>query len=184
MSAAICPYCLVRPATVHISVVDQENQVQAIHICQNCADQQQLEPTAASDALSTWIEEHPPQAAKGSTPFPSLHINLQVSHRGSEGERCPHCGITWKEFMAKQRLGCAHDYEVFADRLVDVLEQIHGARRHEGRRPDQDPVEDERHRLLTQLEHAVEREHYEEAAQLRDRLQQLDAPNRQGESEA
>jgi protein arginine kinase activator len=175
MPAAICPYCLVRPATVHLSIIDDGGHVQAIHICQNCSAQHHLNPTADSTALAQWITDHPPQTAKHGAPFPSLHINLQIAHHRETGsDRCQHCGITWKEFMTKQRLGCAHDYSVFADRLIDVLEQIHGARSHEGRRPGQTAADDRRSRLLTQLEHAIEREHYEEAAQLRDRLRQLD----------
>jgi protein arginine kinase activator len=89
---------------------------------------------------------------------------------------CPVCGIKFMEFRAEGRLGCPHDYEVFRAGLKPLLERIHRADRHNGKRPARQQVNAQRQRelldLRQQLREAVEREAYETAAKLRDLIRQ------------
>ncbi len=82
------------------------------------------------------------------------------------------------EFRAEGRLGCPHDYEVFRIGLEPLLQRIHRAARHCGKRPHHRAVnaatEAELLELRRRLREAVEIENYEEAARLRDLLREKD----------
>lgn len=96
---------------------------------------------------------------------------------------CPDCGMTLAEFKQKGRFGCPRDYEVFAAHLDPLFERIHDITppRHKGRRPEIAPGTDQlvqRRReisdLREKLQSAVTDEKYELAAQLRDRINELE----------
>ncbi len=64
--------------------------------------------------------------------------SLIVAHVGElVGElaelTCPDCGIKFMEFRAGGRLGCPHDYWVFAKGLLPLFQRYHGATRHVGK---------------------------------------------------
>jgi len=107
---------------------------------------------------------------------------LQKSARKAQQESalsCPDCGMTLAEFRVKGRLGCPKDYEVFRQHLDPLLERIHNATEHKGRLPGLDAHELERRQALTdlraKLEEAVREEAYENAARLRDEIQELES---------
>src|SRR5205085_7967273 len=97
---------------------------------------------------------------------------------GLMNRECPLCGIKFVEFRNTGRLGCPHDYQEFRDELVPLLENIHGETKHAGKTPRRLPqtrqAQGELIQLRKQLQQAVTREAYEEAAQLRDRIRQLE----------
>src|SRR5205823_10603698 len=153
-----CQSCS-NPATVHLTDI-VNGQKKETHLCQACAEQQQLlknQDLNLSAILQTVIGPHLGPPAD------------EVSRL-----TCPVCGIKYMEFKAEGRLGCPHDYKVFQVALKPLLERIHRAIRHAGKQP--------RHRnrtaawqsevagLRQHLRQAVETESYEEAARLRDLL--------------
>lgn len=83
------------------------------------------------------------------------------------------------EFRSAGRLGCSHDYDVFRAGLTHLLEKIHRATRHQGKSPRHRRLAQERHwellKLRQALREAVEREEYERAAELRDRIREREA---------
>ena len=91
---------------------------------------------------------------------------------------CPVCGISFLEFRSHGRLGCPHDYDVFREELIPLLENIHGETRHCGKVPKRAPRDSKRQteliRLRNELKRAVAEEHYEEAADLRDRIRKIE----------
>lgn len=91
---------------------------------------------------------------------------------------CPECGISFAEFKKRGRLGCAHDYVAFEDDMKILLEKIHGRCDHRGRIPatvrERRAVRQRVEALRKELEQAVKDENYELAANLRDRLRDLD----------
>jgi len=107
-------------------------------------------------------------------------MKLAESKVRSELDRltCPVCGVTFREFRTKGRLGCPHDYETFHAELVPLLETIHGETEHIGRMPRTVPTHRRRHaelvRLRQELKNAVAAENYEEAARLRDKIHELE----------
>ena len=91
---------------------------------------------------------------------------------------CPDCGMTLEEFRKKGRLGCAKDYEVFSSHIDELLERVHGAKLHVGRRPGISEDELNRMQHVTDLQHkleiAIREEAYESAARIRDELKDLE----------
>lgn len=112
---------------------------------------------------------------------------------------CDHCGLEYEEFRKAGRLGCAHCYAHFAKPMSVLLKNIHGSNTHRGKAPAvihtykaKDIIE-KQHRgddgskqtpkpskeelirgLKQQLEQAVERQDFEQAALLRDQIQDLE----------
>jgi protein arginine kinase activator len=102
---------------------------------------------------------------------------LIVTHVGEQvGEladlTCPHCRLKYMEFRARGRLGCPHDYQVFAHGLLPTVQRIHGATRHVGKSARRQPEVGARLRLRSRLRDAIDREDYELAATLRDQIRQ------------
>ena len=85
--------------------------------------------------------------------------------------------MTLAEFRQRGRMGCPKDYELFAPQLQELLERVHGATRHVGRRPGVDEGTLARMQRVTELRHALEtairEEAYESAARIRDELKTL-----------
>lgn len=85
---------------------------------------------------------------------------------------CPECGIRYMEFRKIGRLGCPHDYTVFRDGLLPLLDRVHSAVRHRGKQPrggaGAGPAERQLRALRRELRRAVESQDYAAAALLRD----------------
>ncbi len=155
-----CQKCA-KAATLHITEILGEEQVEELHLCEECAQKYLYEP-------------HQKQVGGKAVP----------SH-GEEAEEpavlnreCDVCGIKFVDFRNSGRLGCPHDYEVFRDELIPLLENIHGETKHCGKTPRRLPQNKEMQSALTQLRkqllQAVNKEAYEEAARLRDQIRRLE----------
>lgn len=158
-----CEKCHKSHATIHLTAIENGAKREA-HLCEECARQTGVHlkfNLSISDLLGSLME---PAAPKTSSKVSSL--------------RCPECGITYSEFKAKARLGCAHDYEIFKTELLRLLEKIHGATTHAGKAPHTVDAairkENELVRLKKDLESVVKNEDFEKAAQLRDRIKSLE----------
>ena len=157
-----CRRCT-KPATLHITEI-KSGETKALHLCENCA------------------KEYLANVEPGTTPADETQMDegeFAISESPEQEEAsCPECGITFKKFRSTGRLGCAHDYEVFRERLIPLLESIHGEHQHIGKCPEQRPVVARRHqdlaRLRSELKAAVKAEDYEKAARLRDEIRGLE----------
>jgi protein arginine kinase activator len=160
-----CQSCS-NPATVHITTIEVGGNKKVVHLCQACAEQQQLvkhQELNLPAILQTLIGQHVGP------------LSDDLARR-----TCPECGIRFMEFRQQGRLGCPHDYDVFRDGIEPLLEKIHRSVRHVGKSPRRGPPgEAEQAELLAlrrRLREAVEAEAYEEAARIRDLLRQKEAP--------
>jgi protein arginine kinase activator len=150
-------------ATLHITEVVGEDQFEDLHLCEGCANKYLYEPQG-----------------KGSPTKGSMAGPVEESDELSALNRreCPQCGIKFVEFRNSGRLGCPHDYQEFHDELATLLENIHGETRHVGKTPRRLPqnkqTQSELIHLRKQLQQAVNREAYEDAARLRDRIRKLE----------
>ncbi|MGC9372734.1 MAG: UvrB/UvrC motif-containing protein, partial [Thermovirgaceae bacterium] len=86
---------------------------------------------------------------------------------------CPRCGLDSGEFAQTGKFGCAACYDSFRPSVRQLLRRIHGSEIHRGSRPlvksSAQPVDDLQ-TLRKLLREAVEKEEYERAAVLRDRI--------------
>jgi protein arginine kinase activator len=157
MKCQKCP----KPATLHITEIITEEQVEELHLCEECAHKYLYEPQAktaikaGSTAAGEEVEESP-----------------ALNHQ------CDLCGLKFVDFRNTGRLGCPHDYQEFREELSRLLENIHGETRHCGKTPKRLPQNKQKQAELTQLRkqllQAVNKEAYEEAARLRDRIREVE----------
>jgi len=172
MVPMICGKCSKNHATVHVTEVVNGVKKES-HLCEECARAAGGKFTfSITDILANLIE---PVKTPG---------GAKTSESGAP--RCPECGISYAEFKAKARLGCANDYEVFKSGLLPLLEKVHGAVQHAGKTPHtvESVVrkETELARLKRELESVVKSEDFEKAAQIRDRIRHLEVELNKGKS--
>lgn len=155
----ICQRCKKQNATIHLTEI-LHNEKRERHLCEDCAREEGVAVKAQAnlqDILSGMIEAHDTAGREANI-------------------TCPDCGITYAEFRNQGRLGCPHDYEVFAEPLKEVLLKVHGATEHQGKMPHRAGADSltqrELMQLRRQLQESIETERYEEAARLRDLIRQ------------
>ena len=110
-------------------------------------------------------------------PAPIVPSGASVKAKKS-GLVCPSCGFTEDAFKEFGRLGCPSCYGVFASDLEPVLRKAHRGLQHQGKYPEGkgqpvDPAEIEA--LKVSLKEHVANEEYEKAAELRDRIWELES---------
>ncbi len=157
-----CQKCT-KAATLHITEIITEEQIEELHLCEECAHKYLYEPQLKSN---------------GSKPsLPSLE-DLEGGEPELMSRECQICGIKFVDFRNTGRLGCPHDYVEFREELTPLLENIHGETKHCGKSPRRQPqtqqMQNELIQLRKQLLQAVNKEAYEEAAKIRDRIRQLE----------
>ncbi len=161
-----CTRCQNKPATLHITDI-QEGVVEALHLCQSCAEEYfaNAEQDSSTDEPDSFVDNLPEMTDSESESDYSDLI-------------CPNCGTSFHDFRSKGRLGCPHDYITFEEELLPLLENIHGHTQHVGkypkRAPDASRKQFELIRLRNELNLAVEDEDYEEAARIRDLINDVD----------
>jgi protein arginine kinase activator len=164
----LCQQCGKKPAVVHFTEIDQ-GEVRHLHLCADCA--QQKEGSFQGQAVDL---------KKTSPAKPLLELLQKLLAAESEDVKiqCAQCGHTYADFRSSGRLGCGHCYDAFSKRLEPLLKRMHGSTQHAGRVPE---CMDERVRMLRErkklqqeLAAAVDREAFEEAAALRDKLTALE----------
>ncbi|MCP5003023.1 MAG: DNA helicase UvrBC [Planctomycetes bacterium] len=153
-----CDSCDKKIATVHLTeIVGTEKKEK--HLCEECAHN---------------VTSHFPKAPSPSDILTSI-IN-QVSPEIEEMSKtaCPVCGLTYLEFRSQGRLGCPMDYDVFQKGLLPLIERMHGSSQHIGKVPANASEEvvkkNELIQLRKELNIAVEKEDYETAALIRDKI--------------
>ncbi len=165
-----CQNCRKRTATVHLTEI-VNNQKREIHLCEECAQEKGVAIKAHVSGLD--IPEFVGKLASSSSePSPT-------GPKSTSQLRCEVCGLTFEAFRNIGKFGCPNDYVVFKDGLVKLLERIHGSTQHRGKVPsrvtDRVSQQKELMQLREELRIAVEREEYERAAELRDKVRQLEA---------
>ena len=159
----LCERCGKEPATVHIRRIS-EGEEKEIHLCRKCALEMGIEVGATGETVTV-------------DPVSLLFQNLEEA--GTTEAVCPECGLRFSQFRETGRLGCPRCYAAFAEQLEPLLRRIHGATRHTGKKPKQESGKQGQasllRRLSEELERAVGREDYERAAELRDRIREVEA---------
>jgi protein arginine kinase activator len=165
----ICESCQQNLATVHLTEIVQKYKKET-HLCEACAKSRGVpfKPQfSVKEFLGNLSQPEAAPAAPKAAPPPA-----------EQPDPCPACGLTFAEFKAAGRFGCWRDYEHFRKGVVPLLEKIHGATQHRGHVPARLGQRLEREKLLAgyqrELAQAIEREDYERAALLRDKIKALE----------
>ena len=90
--------------------------------------------------------------------------------------KCNSCGLTYDEFSNTGMLGCERCYDTFSNRLDGVLNRIHGSNRHliNDKKESNKKGLSELDKLKNELKDCIEKEEYEKAAVIRDKIKKLE----------
>lgn len=165
----MCERCQKRPATVHYTQIINGQKTE-MHLCEECAretGQLNFEPFTLPFGSFFSIDN----LLSGLMDYTADDYMIQ-------SVKCSFCNSTYEDFKKTGRLGCARCYNVFRDRLMPLVRKIHGHNLHKGKVPKRAGgnlrIERQIERLREQLNDAVRREAYEEAARLRDQIKELE----------
>jgi len=183
-----CETCDKAEATVHLTEIVNKKK-RELHLCEECAQKRGVSVKGKYTDLSEKAGEKPVEkslekagAAASVNALEKVPPAALTRVDDLAGTSCPVCGLTFGEFRASGRLGCANDYLAFKRGLVPLLEKIHGCVEHKGKVPLHVGKRLERQKrtaeLREKLGQAVQREAYEEAALLRDEIYKLEERDR------
>lgn len=167
----LCERCKKREATTHLREVINGN-VKETHLCSECASE------LGYDSIFTNF-----------SPFGMMGMNIGNFLGGlfaqgmpeiapESDRRCSFCGTTLEEMANSAKAGCAHCYKEFYNELIPSIQRIHGRTRHIGKIPGragkQMRLQQEIAELKRQLGDAVQKQEYEKAAELRDKIKEME----------
>ncbi|MGZ9587196.1 UvrB/UvrC motif-containing protein [Paenibacillus marinisediminis] len=172
----LCQQCGQKPATLHFTKIINGQKTE-IHICESCAREKgELIPGAPNgfsihNLLSGLLDfDLTGGAAQSNT--------TGQSPAKSQTARCDNCGISYSQFSKMGRFGCDHCYVSFGERLDPLLKRVHGNTVHVGKIPRRSGGLMKRKRELEELRHelheSIRHEQFEKAAELRDRIRNLE----------
>lgn len=152
-----------KPAVVHVTQV-VNGVASHHHLCRECAEEKGINAWSGSPDVSGFIAQ--------------LGVGEPGSPEVAE-EPCSFCGLTFERFKETGRLGCPQCYTSYEPSLRRLLVRIHGATQHVGKvylPPDSEAANlDKQLALLrSRLQRAVEAEDFERAAELRDKILELE----------
>ena len=92
--------------------------------------------------------------------------------------KCKNCGLSYDEFAKTGMLGCEECYDTFSSRLDGILNRLHGSNRNlinkNANRINENKEISELDKLKDELKVCIEKEEYEKAAVLRDKIKKLE----------
>ena len=163
----LCDICGKNQATVHLTEIIDE-QMNELHLCEECARTKSAameQQFGLSDLLA------------GMADFEKPNKDEEVITA-----KCPECSLTYADFKKIGRLGCGQCYDAFRKYLAPLLKMIHGSSQHVGISPlagKSAPKVSKRRvdlqELRGELVKAIEREDFEKAALLRDKIREIES---------
>lgn len=168
----LCQECQKRPATVHVTKI-MNNEKTERYLCQYCAQEQEnigvgfgMEPNFSLPKLLSSLLNYEPANQTG--------LSMSEPQTG----KCENCGLTYSQFGQLGKVGCSECYQRFGEKLNPLLRRIHGSARHTGKVPKRTGgsirLLKEIEQLKQKLQNAVQREEFEQAAQIRDQIRELE----------
>lgn len=156
----LCDNCGKEMAKVHYKEIKDDKTIQ-YNLCEKCAFEKGLQLLPKQNMFSI-----------------SNILAGMTEEAGSATVKCQGCGLTYAEFREGGRLGCAKCYNAFKEQLKPLLRRIHGSNLHMGKSPRSTEGVLEKIRetedLKIALKLAVEKEDFEKAAEIRDRIRKLE----------
>lgn len=158
----LCEKCKKNEATVHVTQVINGKKTEK-HLCESCARE-------SGDAISF------KDIFQGLLNITEGHDKWIESEEDSV-DTCKNCGLTYDEFRHTGFLGCGECYNAFRHKLDPTIKSIHASNEHKGRIPRRSGgnmlIKREKEELKRKLLRAIDKEDFEEAARLRDKIREL-----------
>ncbi len=148
-----CSQCK-KPATIHLTQI-VDNKIHKIDLCDDCPYKQTVTDPEGFSLADFMLKD-------------SQAIEMGAS------VKCEKCGFTPADFKKTGRFGCPHCYVTFKATLQPMLANMHKDTVHRGKVPEKALARMSLQRRLHQyeidLQEAIASENYEEAARIRDLL--------------
>lgn len=109
-------------------------------------------------------------------------LGTELEEEQTESElRCSVCNTSFDEYKITGELGCSNCYNEFRNELLPIINKMYKNPSHIGKVPKDIVIDNKSEKevrsLKEQLNIAIEQEEYEYAAELRDRIIELEANN-------
>lgn len=102
----------------------------------------------------------------------------------TQATRCEFCGSSYSDIAKSGHVGCANCYSVFGEQLLPSIRRMHGNTAHCGKnsgrsekqsvKPQEETKEQKLARLKSELDKAVQEQNFEHAAELRDKIKEME----------
>jgi len=161
----MCEICGARKASIKFTQIANAKKKE-LHICKVCAEEKgYTDPLASFPKLLGDL-------------ILGIIAALPATKREKIDLKCSDCQLSWNDFQERGLLGCSACYDSFAEQMQPLLRRLHGSAKHIGNRPPHrriDGTKNEIIRLKSELERAIKIENFEQAAQLRDKIRDIEA---------
>ncbi len=165
----LCQNCKSKEANTHVkSVINGEYQ--EFMLCSECAKEMGYSTNIFADMHSDF------NSILGSFFSNALPERSQTT-------RCKVCGSTYHDIAKSGQVGCANCYDLFIGELMPTIRRIHGNTTHCGKSPENNEVisaqstdnnKEQIDELKTQLKEAIDVQNFEKAAELRDKIKEME----------
>ena len=179
----LCDICKQHEATIHIQEIVNNNK-KAIHLCSECAvKKSQNDPSFdfggfnLAEMLYNISESQ--GGIPGLSPVSKEETDDDAESKDSVNLKCIDCNWTLKALRQTGRVGCPQCYNVFREVIENALENMHRGKLHVGKRPGNKGADKSSNLMLElmnlqkELDEVIQREEYEKAAKLRDKINKL-----------
>jgi protein arginine kinase activator len=156
----LCNECGKNVANIHLTRIINGQKIEE-NLCETCAKKYKglNYPFTLQNIMSGFLTDHQKPESQSSL-------------------SCPECHMTYDDFRKYGKFGCSHCYHTFKDRLAPLIRNIHGHENHIGKTPgnivDGIKIDGKLDQLRDQLRKAIEMEEYEKAAEIRDKIKDIE----------
>ncbi|MBQ5399128.1 MAG: UvrB/UvrC motif-containing protein [Ruminococcus sp.] len=171
-----CQKCQKNNADTHIKRVIN-GQFEEYHLCSECAKEM-----GYSNVFEGFSNSF---ADDFNSLFGSFFENALPAR--TQATRCETCGSTYNDITRTGMMGCADCYKVFEDRIMPTIRRIHGNTTHCGKNSpsskarvfEKEEKKEEKPKselevLKDKLAEAIENQEFEQAAELRDKIKEME----------
>ena len=168
-----CQKCGKKPADTHVKRVIN-GEFEEYNLCSDCAKEL---------GYTNMFDDFANELAGGFNSMLGSFFSNALPAR-SEATRCEVCSTSYTDIVRTGMMGCANCYAIFADQLMPTIRRVHGNTTHCGKHSvfakksssEKQPVSTEKtvDTLKTQLKEAIENQEFEKAAELRDKIKEME----------
>jgi protein arginine kinase activator len=170
----LCQECNERPATLQFTKVINGKKME-VKLCEHCA----------AEKGDIFMLHDGGNLSFNNLLAGLLNMGLGMASTktspgfGGDQLECPHCHLTYREFVNSGRFGCRQCYETFSSYLEPVLGRLHGGNVHHiGKIPKRAGgtlhIRKQINDLKADLQSLIEKEDFEKAVLVRDEIRLLE----------
>lgn len=173
-----CQKCQNREATTHIKRVIN-GEFEEYDLCSECAKEMGY-GNLFHDFTSSFADDF-------NSLFGSFFENALPAR--TQATRCDTCGSSYNDIQRTGMMGCADCYNIFYKEIMPTIRKVHGNTTHCGKnsaafkaeraktaveKPEEKEPLNELDKLQSELNTAVENQEFEKAAELRDKIKDME----------